>query len=245
MMNAIEKGFFCIVLIGVASGAFAQDEGIVFPESVFKTITIDGDFSDWDGVPAACQDTVGDGGAFFDFAAAYLANDNEYLYIRITFAEPSPYPDAFWYTNVAFNTDLESNTGFDWGVKAGSEFDVQGASIFDQRSGNFNDTPEQNEENNWGTFANVEVAPFETTTDIEIAIRRDLVYQNDENGLPGLLNPDGSLLLEYEDFIVVFETEDLDYNGVEWMPNPDANGEAGILYMFAESPTSITHWPLY
>lgn len=236
---------FALVFLFIPPTSFAQDMGIVDAQATFKTITIDGDFGDWEGIAPACTDAEGDGGAHFDFAAAYLANDDEYLYFRITFAEPSAYPDAFWFMNVGFNSDVDSSTGFDWGVGAGAEFVVQGPKLFDQRSGNFNDTEFQSEENDWGAFAYADVAPMETTTDVEFALRRDIVFENDENGMPGLLNPDGAPLFEFEDFIVVFETEDLDYNWVEWMPDRDSNNQSGVYYIFATGPVSVSSWQLH
>lgn len=232
-----------------ASGAFSQEEvGIVFPESVYRTIVVDGNVDDWDGIEPAYIDSVGDSnGSAFDFGAVYLANDNDYFYMRISFAEPAPFGDFGWLVNIPFNTDLDAGTGFGFAGLTGSEFFVQAGAIFDQRSGaNFVDVPEQSADNNWGAFASAAMAPFAETMDVEISVRRDLTYSNDENGLPGLLNPDGAPLFEFPDFIVLFEAEDPSFNSVEFMPNPDpAGGEAGLLYEFAPPPAAVDSWSIH
>jgi hypothetical protein len=56
--------------------------------SEYRTITIDGDMSDWDGVPVAATDATGDGGSGRDMTAIYLANDT----IISTCASKAPTP---------------------------------------------------------------------------------------------------------------------------------------------------------
>jgi len=237
-----------LILLCVSIFAATQEEeGFVFADSTYAEITIDGDMSDWSGIDPVYVDSVGDGGVHFDFAAAYIVNDNDNLYIRVTFAEPSPYGDYPWFLNIGFNTDLLASTGFGWAPGFGAEFDVQGASVFDQRDCEFVCTIEPaGPDNNWGAFYFVDVAPFEMTTDFEVAVPRSLRYENDENGMPGLSNPDGSLLFDdtFEEFIVVFETEDLTFAAVEWMPNPGVT-ETGIWYAFADGPVEVDGWVLY
>jgi hypothetical protein len=227
----------------------AQEEvGIVVAESVGARIVVDGNVSDWAGIKPAYVDTIGDGnGSEFDFAAAYVANDENYLYIRISFADIVPFGDAGYRVNIAFNTDFDPSTGFGFAGLTGSEFFIQSGGVFDQRSGvNFVDVYEQNAENNWGAFAFANTAPYEDTKDVEISLRRDLTFSNDANGLPGLLNPDNSPLFEFPDFQILFEAEDPDFNSVEFMPNADpAGGQVGIEYTFAEGPVAVMEWGLY
>lgn len=247
-MNAKHFAAACAILAMAVPAALAQDMGFVFPDPVFANITIDGEFGDWEGIEPAAVDPAGDGGAHFDFAAVYLANDNEYMYFRIEFTEPQPYGDFSWFVNTGFDMDLNGSTGFPWGGGTGAEFVVQGASIFDQRDCDWICIEgEASPENNWGAFAYADVAPFDLTTDVEFAVRRDLQYLNDADGLPGLTNPDGSLLFEapFEEFIVIFETENEEYNSVEWVPDIDpASGEAGIFYSFAEG-VPVPEWSVH
>ena len=57
----------------------------------FKRIAIDGSFGDWAGVPVAYTD-ASETTAGADFRLVYVANDDEYLYIRFTlYASNSPF----------------------------------------------------------------------------------------------------------------------------------------------------------
>lgn len=238
-----------VVFMVCVSSVFAQEEvGVVVAEPVFATITVDGDVSDWAGIEPAYVDTIGDSnGSAFDFAAAYIANDNEFLYIRITFAEDAPFGEEAGFVNLAFNTDLDPRTGFQFAGVTGSEFFIQAGGVFDQRTGlNFVDVFEQSDENNWGTFAFADMAPFDTTKEVEIGLRRDLTFSDDDQGMPGLLNPDDAPIFEFPDFTVLFEAEDENWASVEFMPNADPlGGEAGVEYTFAEGPASVESWSLY
>ncbi|MGI6456460.1 MAG: hypothetical protein ACOX5R_12705 [bacterium] len=232
------------------SWSSAQDMGVLTAESVYRTITVDGDISDWEGIPPAVQDTTGDGGIHYDFAAAYLANDLDNLYIRITFSEPQPYGSFYWYMNIAFDTDLNTMTGHQWPVDFGSEFNVQGPQLFDQRCGEWVCIiDEPSSENGWGNFFNINVAPLndQNVLDIELAIPRDVVYKNMEDGNPGLSNPDETPLFdpEFNDFVVLFETENENFESVEWMPDPDTANAAGIIYTFEDTPADVTLWNLH
>jgi hypothetical protein len=228
-----------------------ESVGVVEAKSVYKKITVDGDIAEWQGVPAACVDKTGDGGAHYDFGAAYLANDKENLYIRLTFAEPQPFGSFYWYMNIAFDTDLDPTTGHRWLTNFGSEFIIQGRQIFDQRCGDWACTVDpQSADNNWGTFAYAEAAPLGegNVSDVEFSIRRDLVYKNMEDGQPNLSNPDESPLFDpaWDGFTIMFETEDENYQSVEWLPDPDPNtNDIGAIYFFAQPPVDVPFWELY
>ncbi|MGC9329072.1 MAG: hypothetical protein ACP5I1_15675 [Candidatus Hinthialibacter sp.] len=237
-----------ILFLGFHLAPCQEEWGVLLADPVYRIISVDGDVSDWDGVNPAYIDSIGDqNGSPFDFAAAYIANDENNLYIRISFAEPSPFGESGWLVNVVFNTDLDAGTGYGFAGLTGSEFFIQSGGVFDQRSGqNFVDVVEQTAENNWGAFASADTAPYEETRDVEIALARDLTFSDDENGLPGLLNPDDLPLFEYPDFIILFEAENLEYASVEFMPNADPNGgESGLLYEFAGKPAKVPVWDLY
>lgn len=239
----------CMAIL-MAVPTFAQEEiGILFLDPVYATIAIDGDMSDWEDVEPAYIDTVGDGGEYFDFAAVYIANDADYLFIRVTFAEPEPYGDFPWYMNIGFDMDIDPATGFPWAPGFGAEFVVQGASVFDQRDCDFVCIDEPaGPENNWGAFYFVDVAPFELTTDFEVRIPRDLTFSNDAEGLPGLSIPDGSLLFDpvFDEFAIVIEAQDADFNSAEWMPNPDLGAsQTGFWYSFAPVPADVPSWDVH
>ncbi len=54
----------------------------------YKTITIDGNFDDWQGLPVLANDMIGDtADAVYDVRRVYLARDNQFLYFRIDLRE--------------------------------------------------------------------------------------------------------------------------------------------------------------
>src|SRR5262245_32823839 len=61
----------------------------------FKHIAIDGSFADWAGVPVAITDDEGDtsGLGGFDLREVYVANDDQYLYVRVVIYPSSTNPD--------------------------------------------------------------------------------------------------------------------------------------------------------
>ncbi|HEX6963032.1 MAG TPA: hypothetical protein VF175_14275 [Lacipirellula sp.] len=101
----------------------------------FRTITIDDLYTDWDGVPVADSDAVADNFSGPDIATTQIANDNNYLYIRNTFAN-----NLSLGTFVSVDVDQDSTTGFDlfgqglYGVEAGWQNDFG----FAQAAGSFN-----------------------------------------------------------------------------------------------------------
>ncbi|MFT3784865.1 MAG: hypothetical protein QM770_01700 [Tepidisphaeraceae bacterium] len=104
----------------------------------FATITPDGDFSDWAGVPVLTADPSGDGDPI-DFANIQIANDTANLYLRISYHTPvNPQNNAsFANPFLAFDTDNNTATGFNvYGLGAvGSELGYQNDFPFDQRGG--------------------------------------------------------------------------------------------------------------
>ena len=91
------------------------------------------------------------------------------------------------------------------------------------------------------------MAPYDNTTDVEIGLSRHLTFSDDAQGMPGLLNPDNSPIFPAEDFLLLFEAEDADYNSVEFMPNADPVGGTGIIYAFAATTplTGVHGWEVY
>lgn len=242
-----------VLLIFSGTWVYAQnDTGVITAKSTYKTITVDGNMKDWDGIAPVCTDVADDGGFYFDFAAAYLANDKNNLYIRITFAKPQPYAGFFWYMNTAFDSDQDAATGHKWLIPFGSEFNLQGTQVFDQRCGGWVCIDgEPGDDNGWGTFAHVTIAPMDSTQnvmDIEIAVPRNLVYKNLPDGKPGLSNPDESPLFDpaTDTFKMLFESQDENFQSAEFMPNPDPDTqEAGVIYTFAPAPVLVNLWDLY
>ena len=135
----------------------------------FKRITIDGQFTDWAGVPVAFADEA-DAPDAFDYKDVYIANDDQFLYVRATLHAPAPYPD--FHHQVLLDADNNAGTGHPWGG-LGSEFFIEDGGGYQQKNGGFNE----------GVGAGLEwaVAPAGEVTQFEARISRNV---QDAEGLP-------------------------------------------------------------
>ncbi len=109
----------------------------------FKHITIDGSFADWAGVPVAVTDDEGDmvEGTLkgFDLREVYVANDEQYLYLRVVIYPSSTNPDySKYHHHFFFDTDNDPGTGRGW-LGLGSEMMIEDAGGYSERYGTFND----------------------------------------------------------------------------------------------------------
>jgi len=104
--------------------------------STYKTINVDGFFSDWADVPWAYQGSP-DGNPV-NYLQVQFANDTNYLYGHVILA--SPYAlFADYYSHLFFDTDLNSQTGYPVsGALFGSEMMIESGYGYDQRNGSFN-----------------------------------------------------------------------------------------------------------
>jgi hypothetical protein len=101
-------------------------------------ITIDGDMSDWAGIPPVYDNpTPGVDGAA-DFKDIYVYNDANYIYFRVTLWHDIPSANGFFpkYVNMFYDTDNNSGTGYS---AIGSEFLQQSGSFYQERAGGFNE----------------------------------------------------------------------------------------------------------
>ena len=116
------------LVLGFALGTLAATSA-----GTFKRIAIDGSFADWTGVPVAATDAEGDALKGFDLRDIYVANDDQYLYLRVVI-----YPSS---TNANYNAshhqffidgDNDPSTGRgDLGL--GAEMVVEDGNGFSQR----------------------------------------------------------------------------------------------------------------
>ena len=102
----------------------------------YKTINIDGSFSDWAGLPWAYQG-VADGNPV-NFTQVQFANDTNHLYGHVRLS--SPYAlFSNYYTHLFVDTDRNSHTGYPvTGALFGSEMMIETGYGYDQRNGSFN-----------------------------------------------------------------------------------------------------------
>ncbi|MFN0130015.1 MAG: hypothetical protein ACKV19_25400 [Verrucomicrobiales bacterium] len=100
----------------------------------YRTIAIDGGFVDWAGIDPSYEDGE-DEGDWTDLKSVHLANDENFLYVRLglhTAGDPFTARNNYY-----FNTDNDAGTGFAAGV--GSEMLVQGGAGYQERGGGFNE----------------------------------------------------------------------------------------------------------
>jgi len=195
--------------------------------ATYTTITINGSFNDWAGVPLAYsqpQDTTNT----VAYQNIYLCNDSNYLYIRFTLYPPAANPFT-GRQNIFINADDNDATGYDpydavsgdTYVDFGSEMLIQAGAGFQEKNGGFNEGGINGL--NWA-------ATPATGTNFEARISRNATYASD--GTPVFTGNTIALMLE---------AEDTNYNSVEFAPT---NGSGGLVYTFASNtppgPLSVT-----
>src|SRR6266404_2114946 len=92
----------------IIAGACAMS--VVASAGTFKHITIDGSFDDWAGIPPAFTRGGPDTTTSVAYKDIYVANDENYLYIRFTlFSAADPFTS---HENIFLDTDNNVGTGF-------------------------------------------------------------------------------------------------------------------------------------
>jgi hypothetical protein len=160
--NKLKKlAILATAVCGLASAAQA---------GTYKTITIDGDFSDWTGVPIAYTNENGvNNPSGVDFQNVYLANDDNYLYIRYTLQQPAD-PIAPGNTYIWLDNDTSGATGFHpfGNPNFGSSLMIIADQSYQEAGGGFNE----------GSLTNASVVYGASTipgTNFEFRISRSVV----------------------------------------------------------------------
>lgn len=102
----------------------------------YRSITMDGTFDDWAGVPvlaiAPFTNTV------VNFATLAAANDSNYLYLHFTlYGSGAPYSD--FNSHIFVDADNNGASGYvPTGLSLGSEFMIESGAGYDERNGVFN-----------------------------------------------------------------------------------------------------------
>lgn len=134
-------------------------------------ITIDGEFDDWADIAPAYVDALGDStaGSGFDFGRLWLADDDEYLYLRHeTTVDVDPSGNTN-FTILAIDTDNNPNTGstqYGMGVELLWRFGSRFGELYDAIG-----TPQFIEHPDIGLVG----MPTMDDNDFEYAIRRDVL----------------------------------------------------------------------
>lgn len=137
--------YFFAVRAQDSSSLANEDTNTVFISAVpgtsgaigsYRSITIDGTFSDWAGAPWAYQGSTDTNPV--NFADVQFANDTNYLYGHVILSSPyAIFSD--YYTHLFVDTDDNSQTGYAVeGALFGSEMMIESGFGYDQRNGSFN-----------------------------------------------------------------------------------------------------------
>jgi hypothetical protein len=200
------------LLLGIAfacacvAGALAQT---VVP-STFKTITIDGSFGDWIGVPLAYTAAAGTTNTI-EYENVYIANDQTNLYIQFTLYAPW---DAFdnSYDNLFVDANTNSTAGYS---VAGiiSDMVIQDGFGYQETNGSFNDGITVN---NLGWA----IAGSTNSLDFELSISLGATYASD-----------GSPVFTNNTIAIVLEGDTSGYVSEEYVPT-----YGGLIYTLASPP---------
>lgn len=141
----------------------------------FKTVTIDGNYSDWDDVPVVDDDS-GDNSGGPDIGVTKIANDADFLYIYNTFPNGIELS-----TYTALDVDSNASSGFDvFGLGLiGSEASWQNDFPFTQDAANFNNGLGMSGDY-FGSGAAL-LDDFANGTERELAISLDILFNSDNS----------------------------------------------------------------
>jgi endonuclease/exonuclease/phosphatase family metal-dependent hydrolase len=130
-----------------------------------EPIQVDGFFEDWAAVPVAHDDSNDDAGPV-DFGRIWVANDQDYLYIRFE-TEGEVQPDEQQNLRLYLDTDMNAGTG--------TSFNGIGAELmweFGWREGTFKPGSSYTVEH---ADIGLMVGPTVSSTEFEVALRRDAI----------------------------------------------------------------------
>ena len=200
------------LLASLAAAAWLSCDGAM--AGTYKTITIDGSFGDWTGVPLAYSSpTNGISTNVVDYKDIYVANDDNYLYIRFTLHK-ADYPFSNL-QNIFLDGDANGLTGFGAGGYVGSEMLIQEGAGYQEKGGGFN----EGGINNLGWAA----APAGVGTQFECRISRAATFASDSNLVMSSII---SFVLEAE----------ISFTPTEWAPAE----VGGVTYTFEAPPAPLT-----
>lgn len=189
----------CLVCGGATAGSY-------------KSITIDGSFGDWTGVPLLHTSPTNSNPAVVDYKDIYVANDENYLYIRFTLHSAAN-PFTFL-QNIFLDADNNGLSGFGAGGYVGSEVLIQEGAGYQEKNGGFNE----------GGINGLGWASAGAGTEYEARISRAATYASDS--LPVFTSPTIAFVLEAE----------ISFTPTEWAPA----AIGGVTYAFEAAPSALT-----
>ena len=205
------KSYLPAIGIALALAAFSA---LAQAPSTFQHITIDGSFADWTPVPVAYTAPIGPSNAV-QYENIYVANDQKYLYLRITLYSPANlFSSSDIYDNIWMDADDNIATGFlpGGGGHVGSDMLIQGGAGYEETSTTFNAGGVNGLD--WA------IASSPDNTDFEMRISFSATYADD-----------GSNVFTSPTIAFALDAENSSFASVDWAP---ATG--GISYTIASPP---------
>ena len=140
-----------------------------------RSITVDGSFTDWDGMAPVYSGPSGTDGAA-DFKDIYVYNDANYYYFRVTlWHDIPPASGQFpYYVNMFFDTDNNVSTGYLLGT-VGSELLIQSGYSYQEKNGGFNEGSINGL--NWSCL------PVAPGTNFEFSVSRSATFASDNTAV--------------------------------------------------------------
>ena len=194
-------------------------ETVIPPEgeliSNIKTIVIDGDLADWDGLQSFGEDAddITEVDAKADFLEAWMAHDEDSLYVAYR-NDGEIDTQLFWPWQVYLDTDNSQSTGYQVGNGIGANFLIQGGALFSYIGTGYD----------W-SWQYVEGADFEVNNDkdvVELKLSR-LAIDNPESMSVLLIGRNGIFTNNYS------------VSGVDSFPDLD-QGHFNYLFSEPEEP---------
>jgi hypothetical protein len=133
------------------------------------TILIDGNFDDWTGMTPLATETQ-DNPDTKEFKDIYVANDDDYIYVRFNFYSDVGQLPVDAYFHIFFDTDNDPATGMAT-AGIGSEMMIENGGGYQQKNGQFNE----------GVVRDMDFAlgPQANSADFECRISRKAVFDSD------------------------------------------------------------------
>lgn len=183
------KGIFWgLISIICAAGTVQADD-----PPAFARMIIEGEYEDWSAVPVAFGDTTGDqGGSVADFDRVWIANDDDYIYVRFEIGTLTNLQTIVTPLRLYFDVDQSAATGYPVG-DIGSDLVL----LFPERHG-AEQTASQFEAATM-SHASLELVtgPTVAGTEYELRVRRDAVFPI--RGTPLFSGSGFDILLEGQD----------------------------------------------
>ena len=175
-----------------------------------SSIVIDGSFDDWASVPLAFTDPQ-DSTESLDYKDAYIANDDDFIYMRVVLWAPGEVSD--FHNNIFIDADNDVATGLAFsGI--GSDLLIQSGGGYEQQPGVFNN----------GTASALDwlLAPGEAATEVEFRFSRRAIYDGS-----------GAFVFTTNMVVIALEAENAGFTTKDTAPD-----SGGYLYTFA-APTQL------